>query len=43
MAADESYPGDLKYHSEHDWARIEGDTATLTFTLRKATFKINGS
>ena len=23
--------------------RIEGDTATLTFTLRKATFKINGS
>src|SRR5207247_1849163 len=23
--------------------RLEGDTATLTFTLRKATFKINGS
>ncbi len=32
MAADESYPGDLKYHSEHDWARIEGDTATIGIT-----------
>ena len=32
MAADESYPAELKYHSEHDWARIEGDTATLGIT-----------
>ncbi len=32
MAADESYPDDLKYHAEHDWARIEGDTATLGIT-----------
>jgi glycine cleavage system H protein len=32
VAADESYPGDLKYHREHDWARLEGDTATLGIT-----------
>ncbi len=32
MAATESYPGDLKYHSEHDWARIEGDEAVLGIT-----------
>jgi glycine cleavage system H protein len=32
VAAEESYPDDLKYHSEHDWARIEGDTATLGVT-----------
>ena len=32
MAAEESYPGDLKYHREHDWARIEGDAATLGIT-----------
>ena len=31
MAA-ESYPEDLRYHPEHDWARIEGDTATLGIT-----------
>ena len=30
--ADASYPDDLKYHTEHDWARIEGDTATLGIT-----------
>ena len=30
--ADASYPEDLKYHAEHDWARIEGDTATLGIT-----------
>jgi glycine cleavage system H protein len=30
--ADASYPADLKYHPEHDWARIEGDTATLGIT-----------
>jgi glycine cleavage system H protein len=32
VAADESYPGDVKYHREHDWARIEGDSATLGIT-----------
>jgi glycine cleavage system H protein len=32
VAADESYPNELKYHREHDWARIEGDTATLGIT-----------
>jgi glycine cleavage system H protein len=32
VAADESYPDDLKYHAEHDWARIDGDTATLGIT-----------
>jgi glycine cleavage system H protein len=32
VAADESYPEGLKYHREHDWARIEGDTATLGIT-----------
>jgi glycine cleavage system H protein len=32
VAAEESYPDDLKYHREHDWARIEGDTATLGIT-----------
>ena len=30
--ADESYPADLKYHPEHDWAKIEGDTATFGIT-----------
>ena len=30
--ADPSYPDDLKYHTEHDWARIEGDTATFGIT-----------
>ena len=29
MAAAESYPDGLKYHTEHDWARIDGDEATL--------------
>ena len=32
MAADESYPEELKYHREHDWARIDGDTATVGVT-----------
>ena len=27
-----SYPDDLKYHAEHDWARIDGDVATLGIT-----------
>ena len=30
--ADETYPDDLKYHPEHDWARIEGDVATFGIT-----------
>ena len=30
--ADASYPDDLKYHAEHDWARIEGDSAVLGIT-----------
>ena len=32
MPAQESYPDDLKYHPEHDWARIEGGEATLGVT-----------
>ena len=32
MAAPESYPEDLRYHAEHDWARIEGDEAALGIT-----------
>ena len=32
MAAVESYPDDLKYHREHDWARVEGDEAVLGVT-----------
>jgi glycine cleavage system H protein len=32
LAAPESYPDDLKYHREHDWARIDGDEATLGIT-----------
>jgi glycine cleavage system H protein len=27
-----SYPEDLKYHPEHDWARIDGDVATFGVT-----------
>jgi glycine cleavage system H protein len=30
--ADASYPDELLYHPEHDWARIDGDTATLGIT-----------
>ena len=32
MAAEETYPEELKYHAEHDWARIEGDEATFGIT-----------
>jgi glycine cleavage system H protein len=32
VAATESYPEELRYHPEHDWARIEGDEATLGIT-----------
>jgi glycine cleavage system H protein len=30
--ADASYPEDLRYHAEHDWARIDGDVATFGIT-----------
>jgi glycine cleavage system H protein len=30
--ADATYPDDLRYHEEHDWARIEGDQATFGIT-----------
>jgi glycine cleavage system H protein len=32
MAAAETYPDALKYHAEHDWARLEGSEATLGIT-----------
>jgi glycine cleavage system H protein len=32
VAAAETYPDDLQYHREHDWARVEGDEATLGIT-----------
>ena len=30
--ADESYPEDLLYHAEHDWARLDGEDATFGIT-----------
>ena len=30
--ADASYPDDLLYHPEHDWARVEGEDATFGIT-----------
>ena len=30
--ADESYPDGLLYHPEHDWAKIDGETATFGVT-----------
>ena len=30
--AEESYPDELRYHPEHDWARIEGDEAVFGIT-----------
>src|SRR5262249_52958927 len=32
LVMDESYPEDLRYHQEHDWARIDGDDATFGIT-----------
>jgi glycine cleavage system H protein len=32
VAASESYPDNLKYHREHDWARVDGDEAVLGIT-----------
>jgi glycine cleavage system H protein len=34
VAAAENYPADLKYHSEHDWARIEGGEAVFGITWK---------
>jgi glycine cleavage system H protein len=30
--ADASYPDDLLYHPEHDWARVDGQEATFGIT-----------
>jgi glycine cleavage system H protein len=30
--AEASYPADLLYHAEHDWARVDGDQATFGIT-----------
>jgi glycine cleavage system H protein len=30
--AEASYPSDLKYHPDHDWARVDGETATFGIT-----------
>jgi len=30
--AEASYPDDLLYHAEHDWAKIDGDVATFGIT-----------
>jgi len=32
LAAEETYPEGLRYHPEHDWARIDGDEATFGIT-----------
>jgi len=32
VPAQESYPDDLKYHDEHDWARVSDGEATLGIT-----------
>jgi glycine cleavage system H protein len=32
MAAEESYPEDLRYHPEHDWVRIDGGEAIFGIT-----------
>jgi glycine cleavage system H protein len=32
VAATETYPEDLHYNEEHDWARVEGDEAVLGIT-----------
>ena len=33
MAATESYPENVRYHREHDWALVEGEEAVLGITL----------
>jgi glycine cleavage system H protein len=32
VPANETYPDDLRYHPEHDWARVQGDEAVLGIT-----------
>ena len=32
MPAGESYPGELRYHPQHDWARVDGGEATFGIT-----------
>jgi glycine cleavage system H protein len=32
LAAAESYPEDLRYHAQHDWARVDGGEAVLGIT-----------
>jgi glycine cleavage system H protein len=32
VATTETYPDELRYHPEHDWARVNGDEATLGIT-----------
>jgi glycine cleavage system H protein len=32
LVTSESYPDDLLYHREHDWARIDGENAVLGIT-----------
>jgi glycine cleavage system H protein len=32
VAAEESYPPDLRYHPEHDWVRVEGEEAVFGIT-----------
>jgi len=32
VSATGNYPADLLYHAEHDWARIDGDTAEFGIT-----------
>ncbi len=30
--SDETYPGELRYHQEHDWVRVDGDEAVFGIT-----------
>ncbi len=32
MATEESYPENLRYHPEHDWAKVDGEEATFGIT-----------
>ncbi len=32
MATEESFPTDVRFHPEHDWARVEGEEATMGIT-----------
>jgi glycine cleavage system H protein len=36
VGAIESYPDELRYHPEHDWARVDGDEALLGITWHAA-------